>query len=235
VTATYRFDVTKTVERIEELRNSGNKVGLNAYIAKATAKTLAKHPRLNTRLFHGFFGPREATYNSVNCGMIANRLNQQGEDILVPIVIREADKCSVQEIHQMIKTYKTAPLETLDSYQALSKIKKLPRFLISFLHFLFRRHPRYSAKSFSTYVISSVLTPGLSMVGIHNIGNQTVFFPSSLEAHLALEDGVIVAKKMLWMAVCIDHYLVDGMDVQKAVLTLKTYLEDPDSIFDESP
>ena len=135
-----------------------------ACLAKATAQAMEANPRLNNRIFPGLFGKREVSFDHIHCGMLAGRKDNEGEDILIPVIIPNVNTLTVDEIHAFIKENKTKPLEELEAYNKLEKARNLPRFLIPLVHYLFRSSPKLGASKSSTYGISSIMQEGSKMV-----------------------------------------------------------------------
>jgi len=226
------LDVTDTLHRIEELRAQGRKVGLIAYLTKATAKTIEAHPRLNNRLFHGLLWKREVSYDHITCGILAERQNAKGENILIPITVRNVHQKSIEEIHALIKEHKASPLEELETYKQVARLDKIPRWLIPLIHFLFRTHPRYSAEKFSTYGLSSIIRHDGPMLSGNAPSNQTTFFPFNLTDQVVAHNGEPTIRRILRVGVAVDHFLLDGMDLQRAIATFQKYVEDPSTLLE---
>jgi len=230
MSGTFHFDVTDLYAEIKKLKKEGRSVGLISCLVKATSLIMEEYPRMNNRIFHTLFGKREVTYDSIHCGLTAVRIDPKGEEVILPIIIKDANKASIEKIHQFIKDNKTKPLEELESYEWLQRSRRLPRFLIPFVHFLFRSNPKFTAKNSSTYAISSVMDEESALVASHSPANQSTFFPISLKDSPAVHEGVIKVRKILAITFCMDHFLVDGMDVQRCGKILKNYLENPQDI-----
>ena len=179
MSGTFHFDVTELHKKIKSLKKDGHSIGLVSCLVKATSMSIEKFPRMNHRIFHTLFGKKEVTYDSINCGLAATRIDPKGEEVIIPIILKGSNKLSIQEIHKKIKDNKSLPVEELESYEWLQKSRKLPRFLIPFVHYLFRSYPKFSAKNSSTYAISSVMEKDSSLVSSHSPANQTTFFPIS--------------------------------------------------------
>lgn len=233
MSGTFHFDVTELYERIKDLKKEGYSVGLVSCLVKATSLSIENFPRMNNRIFHTLLGKKEVHYNSINCGLAATRLDPKGEEVIIPIILRGSNKLSIQDIHKQIKNNKTLPIESLESYEWLQKSRRLPRFLIPFVHYLFRSYPKFSAKNSSTFAISSIMEKDSSMVSSHSPANQTTFFPISLKDQAVVHNGEIKPRKILALTFCVDHFLVDGMDVQRCGSILKKYLEEPTSLLEE--
>jgi pyruvate/2-oxoglutarate dehydrogenase complex dihydrolipoamide acyltransferase (E2) component len=231
MTAILRIDVTDTLQRIKEMRAEGHKVSFIAYLCKATAKTIEENPRLNHRLYHTLFGRKlEASFDHISCGLLVAREAPDGEEVLLQLILKNPNEMSVEEIHRSIKENKATPLEELDSYKKLQKVRTLPRFLIPLIHFFFRSNPKHTDQSFSTYGLSSVMQPDSVILGGHTPSNQTTFFPTSLRDEVLAINGKPEVRKVLVVGFSTDHFVVDGMDVQRATHTIRKYLEDPQTL-----
>ena len=233
MSGTFHFDVTDLYNKINDLKKEGYSIGLVSCLVKATSLSIEKFPRMNNRIFHTLLGKKEVSYDSINCGVAATRIDPLGEEVIIPIILRGSNKLSIQEIHNQIKENKTLPVEKLESYEWLQKSRRLPRFLIPFVHYLFRSNPKFSAKNSSTYAISSIMEKDSSLVSSHSPANQTTFFPISLKDQAMVHNGEVKPRKVLAVTFCVDHFLVDGMDVQRCGNYLKNFLENPKNLLKE--
>ena len=233
MSGTFHFDVTDLYKKIKDLKKEGYSVGLVSCLVKATSLSIEKFPRMNNRIFHTLLGKKEVRYDSINCGLAATRLDPKGEEVIIPIILRGSNKLSIQDIHKQIKNNKILPIEGLESYEWLQKSRRLPRFLIPFVHYLFRSYPKFSAKNSSTFAISSIMEENSSLVSSHAPANQTTFFPISLKDQAVVHNGEVKPRKILAVTFCVDHFLVDGMDVQRCGNYLKNLLEKPDILLKE--
>src|SRR5690606_20428043 len=115
-----------TLAALDELRASGRRVGLTAFLVRATALAVKAHPALNRRVFRRWTGPREVTWGEVSCNLVVARDTPDGE-ILLPVVIRHADTLSVHAIEARIREAKTAPLDALPEMAARKQLARAPR------------------------------------------------------------------------------------------------------------
>jgi len=65
--------------------------------------------------------------------------------------------------------------------------------------------------------------PQTAILGMHTIKNRAV----------VLDDGSIVARPMMYIALSYDHRLIDGKDAVQFLICVKESLEDPSLIIDE--
>jgi pyruvate/2-oxoglutarate dehydrogenase complex dihydrolipoamide acyltransferase (E2) component len=224
------IDVTDTLAKVEALRAEGHGIGFTAVFARATALTILAHPRLNRRIFHGLFGRRQVSFDHITCAMVAERTDDRGELIVLPMKIRNIDQCSVEDIHARIRAVKQDPLDSVEGYQAVKKVHSLPRFLVPLIHFLYRSQPGLIDRGFSTYALSSVVVAGAPTIAGTAPANQTTFCPFNLKERAEVVEGKVVPRMMLSVGISVDHYLVDGLELQRAAITLEKLLQDPDRL-----
>lgn len=226
------FDITDTMQAIEDRRAQGRPIGFMAYLTKATANAMAIHPHFNNRLYHTLFGKRVVTYDQINCGLLVERETPEGKHTLLPLNIYDAPNQSVEDIHHLIKDYKTKPIEEIKAYRQLSKLDRIPRWVIPIIHFMMRTHPGYNGNVGNTYAISSVLQRNGAAVGVTAPAYKTTFFPINIIDKPVVYKGEVVIRTMLQMMISVDHYLADGMDVLRASGTLKDFLENPSTLLE---
>jgi len=232
ITATILLDITDTLARIERERGLGRRVGLTALFIKATAQVLHEHPRFNQRLFHTFWGrPRLATFDEISCNTVVARESvASGEGLLIPLVLRHVDRMSVDDIQAEIRRYKSTPLGELEAVAQLNRISKLPRWLIPLLHWKFRRDPRFLIEKVGTYGVSALPHRTSGVVSGYTPTTQTAFFPTAIQDQVIAIDGKPVVRTTLLCTVTADHFVIDGLDVQSMLATLKQLMEAPDEL-----
>ena len=230
ITACLQIDVTETLKRIETCRSNGQAVSLTSYITLASAKTIEAHPRLNRRIYHGLFRRTIVSFDHISAGILVGRTEASGEEVLIPLIIRDANTLSIGEIHAAIKAAKAKPLDEVDAYQSLKKLRGLPKFLIGVAQFVSRTSPRYASKRFATYGVSSVSAEDSAAIGGHTVASRTTFFPGNLRDEVLAVDGKPAVRKVLFIGFSADHFVVDGMDLQRATGTFQQLMEDPDTL-----
>jgi len=232
ISASCIFDITDTLARIDRDRAAGRKVGLVSAFIKATAICIEKYPQFNQRMFHNMFGsPRIATFDEISCNTVVGRQAENGEAILLPLVLRRANTMSVEDIQGAIRHYKTAPLNELDAASQLQQVSRLPRWLIRFLHWRFRREPGFLISKVGTYAVSALPHHGTGGVASFTPTSQTAFFPTTLQEQVLPIDGEPAIRTTLTCTITGDHGIVDGLDVQQVAMELKRLIENPDLIF----
>lgn len=227
ITAALLWDVTDTVAAIATLRARGLPVGLTAYLVRATAMTLQKHRQLNCRVFRRWYGPVEVSWDEVSCNLVVARETEGGEEVLFPLVIRNADTLSVEAIHERIREAKQAPLDTVKEVGNRAKLQRMPRLALKVFSHLVRTRPAFYIGKFGTYGLSSLEHENGGGVAAVGPSPSTAFLPSNIEDRAVVRDGQIVIRKMLSISMIADHTIVDGLVALRASLHLKQLVEQP--------
>lgn len=232
VTGSMEIDLTEARARIRVERRAGRRIGLIAFIARATALVVADHPSLQRHLFTTWYGrKREVVFDQIDCTLIVARKGSDGEDILLPVNFRAIDKMSVQQIHDKLTGYRTRPLAEIEEVQGLERIKKAPRLALSWFSYKARSDPDFYSKYFGTYGLSSLLVPGGSGNAMATLANTSVaFLPSTIKDRPWVVNGEVVPRSILNLSGVFDHYLVDGGEILKVGRTLTDYFEHPEKV-----
>ena len=120
--------------------------------------------------------------------------------LVVPI-LRNADVDSFAELEQAVADYATRARDGKLSMEELSG----GTFTIT------------NGGVFGSLLSTPILNPPQSAIlGMHKIAERPI-----------VEDGVIVAKPMMYLALSYDHRLIDGHEAVRFLVTIKEMLEDP--------
>ena len=224
ISAGYEWDVQEVFDEMAVHRERGEELGMTAFIIKAMGDVLKEEPRLNARLFYSFWGtPRIAMYDHVSCSTVVARTNSAGEEILIPMVIKNVDQLSIRDIQAMLSEYKNTDLEALEAHTSKAKPKNLPHFIIKLLHYRFRTDPAFSEKIVgSSFAVSSVIQTDTGLCSGHAPSNQTSLFPMMLSDRVVVHDGKPAVRKVLGIGLVTDHFIVDGRDVIRAAGLLES-------------
>lgn len=227
VTGVFHWDVTDTLERIEREREKGHDIGFAAYTLKAVSEIIKKYPKLNRRLFHRWYGPREVIWNEISCNLVVARKGDNDEDILLPIVIRNSDQKNIAEIHGIIRDLKRGSLNTLASFQLQKRIRSTPRLFLKIFNYLVRTRPKYYIERFGTFNLSAIIHHNSGGVAGSAISPSTTFYPMNIEERPHVHNGEIAIRKVILFGICVDHFLVDGIYSVRAMESLKELIENP--------
>lgn len=236
MTANLDVEVGTLTAALRAARAAGRDVGFTAALVKATSIVMRKHPRLNQHLFHGLFGKRQVDFEQVDCNMIVLREAEDGEKILLPMVLRRSDELELDAIHAEIRRHREAPLAELESFKNVERVKRLPRGALALFSWKVRSDPSFYIKYFGTYGLSPLILedaeglPRHSQLGMggHSVFNTgCAFFPFAVGERVIAEKGQLVAREMMSLTIGVDHFIVDGHDMFSAAHTLRLLLAHP--------
>lgn len=232
ISVTCIFDITDLEAKIKQEREKGNAVGLVSSFIKAAALCIQKHKRLNQRLFHSFWGtPKIATFDEISCNTVVGRTSETGEDLVLPMVLRNVDTMSVSQIQSKIREFKSKPLHELEAANQRNNISKIPRWLSKFLHWRFRREPRFLLSKVGTFAVSALPTRSLRCTSTFTPVSQTAFIPTTIQEQMLVIEGQPKVRTTLTCSITVDHYIMDGLYLRNALVDLQKWIEDPDTLF----
>lgn len=231
VTSCWDVEVSALEEARRRLLVNGQPVGLTACLVRATALTLAQHPRLNHHLFHGLLGKYEVDFEEIRCNLVVARRSPTGERIVLPLVLDRTDALSVAQVQEVIDHHRTAPLEALPQFAALERLKRLPRLALKYFSWRVRSDHRFYSRYFGTYGVSTMPARGASAHALSTLANTgSAFLCGSVQARPVVKGGRVTAGQVLTIALVADHYLVDGLEVLDAARTLVRLLSRPEKL-----
>jgi len=236
VSGTAEYDVTDLRAALREARRAGRAVSLTSFLVKATASLIAAQPELNQHVFVGLFGRRKMVrFDHIHCTLVVAR-RHEGEPILFPVLVRRADRQSLEDIEALIRHHKAAPLQSLAPMQALERVKRMPWIGLRWFSWKARSDPDFYLRYFGTYGLSSLVRVGGHGTAGATLANTAVaFLPGSLRTLPRYVDGQVQPREILGVGFVFDHLLFDGVAMLRAVEGLGRLLERPDELLRTPP
>ena len=229
-------DATSILKTIADHKNDGVRITPTVVIAKAIAVALQEFPVLNSIIRFG------RIYQRKTCDVFLQVSTSGREDELSGIVIREADRKSLQEIaaEVMQKSSRIKKGDDADFAAMKKTIQKIPGFLIS---------PLLRVMSFLMYDLNfwapflnsprdgfgSAMVTSVGMLGIDNGFAPLVPYSrcplliavGQIKEKAIVENGQLVIRPILTLGVTIDHRLVDGRSASLMLRSFRAYLAHP--------
>lgn len=225
ISTVWEIDCTEAMNQLRELRRENVSAGFTAFLVKATAKLLEDYPQLNSHLFTKWTGKKTIVqFEDINCNVVVQRKNN-GEKILLPLVVKQANKLTISEIDNIIHHYKTADLASLPQFESFEKVKKLPFWLLKFISYKTRSDPDFYLKFYGTYGLSALYTFRASgALSGSTVANTCVaFLPFNFLN--VVEDGK--KKRIMRIGLVMDHYILDGAEMSLAGHEFQKLVENP--------
>ena len=201
---------------------------MTACIIKATSLVLRAHPRFNHHLFAGLFRRYEVAFDSICCNLIVMRRGKNRERLLFPLLLERSDELSVTEIQEIIDHHRYGKLDDLEQFQAMERVKKMPRIALSWFSYKCRSDYRFYRKYFGTYGISEMAVGSFGPRGGHVIANTAAAFViGPLFDVPEYENGQILTRKIQGITLISDHFVVDGVDILEGMRRLDRLFRNP--------
>jgi pyruvate/2-oxoglutarate dehydrogenase complex dihydrolipoamide acyltransferase (E2) component len=231
VSTAWQFDVTDLDAARQTIRVNGRPLGMTACLIKATGLVLAANPRLNRHLFTGPWKRYEVQFDTVSCTLIIMRKAGKGERILLPLTIERCDQLDVVEIQHLIDRHRFGKLETLPQFQAIERLKKLPRIALRWFSYKARSDHRFYRRYFGTYGMSEMSVGAFGPRGGHVVANTaSAFVVGPLFDLPEVVEGKVRVRRMQGVNVVSDHYVLDGVDILYGMRTLERILAWPERL-----
>jgi pyruvate/2-oxoglutarate dehydrogenase complex dihydrolipoamide acyltransferase (E2) component len=231
VTTAWQFDVSGLDAVRRSITINGRPLGMTACLIKATALVLKAHPRFNHHLFSGLWGRYEVEFDTICCTLIIMRKGQNGERILLPLLIDRCDELDVREIHRQIDHHRYGKLQDLEQFIAIERLKRLPRPVLSWFSYKSRSDHKFYRRHFGTYGMSEMAVGSFGPRGGHVIANTASAFVIGPICDLVQPASAEnVMKKMQGITLIADHYILDGVDILEGMRTLERLLLHPERL-----
>jgi pyruvate/2-oxoglutarate dehydrogenase complex dihydrolipoamide acyltransferase (E2) component len=228
VSGSWEFDVTALEAARRAVRVNGRVLSTTACLLKATGLVLERYPRLNHHLFHGLFRKFEVEFDTINCTLVLQRRGPDRERLLFPVTLERTNERTVEELQAQIDHHRYAPLAELPQVAALERLKRLPRFVLSWFSWKARSDPAFYLRYFGTYGLSNLSTRRSGPVGGSSLANTgAAFLLGPVRKTPQVVGDAVVVRPTLGVMLVADHFLVDGADMLEAMAWLGRLLADP--------
>lgn len=150
--------------------------------------------------------------------------SKDGRNVVLPIVIKGANRKSLGEIHREIRQ---AQAGQGDGGRPGGAIGAMPSFIRRWVFGLLQRAPHLMKQIGGTIVVTSVGMFGTGAGWGIPITSQTLSVTvGGIVPRVSLVDGVPQARDHLCLTIGFDHEIVDGAPAARFVQCLKTLIED---------
>jgi len=228
VAALLEFDVTGTRQKIRELRRTGKKISLNAWIIKAIGQALSEHPHIAAFLCNK---RKMISFQDINISMLVEK-KLEDQRIPFPMILERVNEKEMEDIAREIEEAIKQPLSGRDIVlqKRSGRYERIYYLMPGILRRAFwkwlLRNPGTAYRKMGNAVITS-----LGMVGkldgwfIHRSVHPVSFGIGSVIEKPKVVDGEIRIRQVLHMTVLMDHDVTDGAPMVRFVKDLTRYIE----------
>jgi pyruvate/2-oxoglutarate dehydrogenase complex dihydrolipoamide acyltransferase (E2) component len=217
-------DVTEARRQLRRIRKErGEALSFTAFMISCCARAVESNP-----MVHAYRNLRnrliifEAVDTSVPTERVVDGLNQ-----VVPILIRSANRKSIEQIHREIRTAQETPVKRAGVFASIRLYLLIPAFLRRMVFTLLDRNPRAMKKMAGTMMVSSVGMLGSGAgwgipVASHTL-NVTV---GATVRRTELRGGEAREREYVCLTFSFDHDIVDGAPAARYVRRVRKIVED---------
>ncbi len=219
-------DVSLSRRKLKEYHSkTGKHLSLTGFVVASLAQAIQQHPELNS--FRK--GKHLILLDDVTISTLVER-ELDGERIPEPLGIQAAQKKTLLQIHEEIRSAQNAPDKQLGGLSGMSWIRFLPGFLFRFLIRLASRHIGM-VQTYGTVAVTSVGMFGNRAMWFVPVNGATVAVTvGSFVDRPVLHEGHIENREHLCLTVSFDHDIVDGAPAARFMKTFAGILERGDVV-----
>lgn len=220
-------DVTEARQRMRAHRTAtGESLSMTAFVIHCFALAVSRERGLNAVVRRG----KIYAFETVNIATMVER-DVSGENVISAVVIRNAERKTVREIHAEIRQAQTQPIKSAGDITNLGWIEWLPGWLMRLVVRIMHRNPQ------AIHQLGGIT--GVTSVGMFSLGigwglpitpNSVMLTIGGIGERPAIERGQLVQRETLCLTITFDHEVVDGAPAARFVANLKKLLFDADGL-----
>lgn len=230
VKALIELDVTKTREKISNIKKQNGKISFTAWLIKCISEAVGQFNQIHSVRK----GKRKVIiFEDIDISIVIER-EIQGQKVPLPYVIRKTNEKSIEQIYEEIKIGRQQPIEDLGDNilgerknQFLMKLYyMMPGFIRRLLLTYIVQNPFLTKQIMGTMVVTSVGMAGkingwVIPVGIHPL----CFAVGSIVKKPGVVENRIEIREYLYLTVLVDHDVIDGAPAVRALSKLTQMME----------
>ena len=229
VHALLELDVTRARELLRAGAAGGERLSFTAFVVASLARAIDED-----RLLHAYrdWRGRLVLFDEVD---VATLVESEVDRVAIPHVIRAANRRTVREIHDEIRSVQAEPASSAQRSGALARLSPLVPGLVRrlFLRAL-RKNPRWLKRAAGTTIVTAVGMFGMGagfavgIVPLHTLA-LTV---GAITRKPGVVDGRIEPREVLAVTASVDHDVVDGAPAARFARRLRELVETAEVLSD---
>lgn len=217
-------DVTNTRRLIREFRKeTGESLSFTAFLTSCLAKAVDEDKSV-----HAYRdGNKLIVYDEVDISVIIEREVAGGKAPIFPHVIKAANRKTLREIHDEIRTAQREELDSSQKGQRISLYRFLPTFVRGLIWRRLLESPYWRKRVTGTVAISAIGMFGKGPGWGIPIPTYTLSITvGGIAEKPSVVDGRIEIREYLSITVSFDHDIIDGAPAARFTQRLKELIED---------
>jgi pyruvate/2-oxoglutarate dehydrogenase complex dihydrolipoamide acyltransferase (E2) component len=217
------LDVTDARRLIEEASSKlGRKVSFTAFLAACLAQAIQEEPRVQA--YRDWRG-RLVVFHEVD---VVVMIEAQSGGVAIPHMIRCANRKSVLQISDEIRSIQADPQKSEQHGGFVSLAPKIPRWLRMFFFWALKKNPHWFKQMEGTTILTSVGMFGkgggwgLTFLPVHTLGITV----GGIAQKPGVHQGAIAIREYLNLTASFDHDIVDGAPAARLLRKLGDLIQD---------
>ncbi len=229
IRALIEVDVTRAREIIHEKKNEGIDVSFTGWLAKCVAEAVSRHKKLNS---YRQGRKKIVVFDDVDIAMPIER-EFEGDYTVIGCILRRTNEKSVREITDEIRRTQSEKIDGdvrmlgKDYSKTKKRLLNIPTFLKKLALRYLRNNGLKKKKHLGTVGITSIGTAGKCPGWSFPLGGitSTVIGVGGITKKPGVIDDEIKIREYLHLTIIVDHDLVDGGPLARAVDTITNLME----------
>jgi pyruvate/2-oxoglutarate dehydrogenase complex dihydrolipoamide acyltransferase (E2) component len=217
-----QVDISKARDRLRLIKEkTGQKLSFTGFIAYCCARAVEED-----KYVHAYFDWRRrlVIFDDVDISLPVER-SGSGRPVVLQTVIRAANRKTVWEIHDEIRSLQTKELGDTQWGRWLGWYVRVPRFIRSLFFRLAQRFPTVLKSFNGTVLVTSIGMFGSGAGwGIPLPGHSLSITIGGIEAKPVVVDGDLQERDHLCLTVTFDHDIIDGGPAARFVQRFTDYI-----------
>jgi pyruvate/2-oxoglutarate dehydrogenase complex dihydrolipoamide acyltransferase (E2) component len=211
--------------RIKQARkDAGGKISFVSYVVKAAADVVAANPEARGILQPGL-RLKVATVGDVHVKVLFDKQTADGQRCVVSGTVFRAEHAGVDEIQQVIETYKNASLEDPSGpWAQVARVQKLPLPVARLAYRAVTRKPERRTALQGVFSVTSVGQEPVRAI-FPMINGALGFGVGRIVDTPVVRDGEIAVAPLFTLSLAFDHRLLDGALSAELLAATKARLE----------
>jgi hypothetical protein len=220
-------DVTEARNYIREHeRNTGEKLSFTAFILDCLSKAIEEHPHVHA---YRDWRNRLIIYRDINITCMFE-VDFGSKKIPMPHVFRKTNHMNFRDIHDELRTVQNRPHRSEEA-RFMRWFLYLPAVLRRFFYWVVMKFPRTFRESSSPVMVTAVGMFGTGGGWAITMPNFTLNIGvGGISKKPGVHEDKIEIREFLDLTVSIDHDVVDGAPATRFVQSLRTLLENAESL-----
>jgi pyruvate/2-oxoglutarate dehydrogenase complex dihydrolipoamide acyltransferase (E2) component len=217
------MDVSQARRRLREIKAAnGESLSFTGFVIYCVAQAVAKNKHLQA---YRDWRNRLVLFDDVDVSTTVER-NLGDRKVVIPTIIRAADRKTVREIHEEIRETQAQKAKEAGVYRTMRWYLAIPVFIRRLFFRLLDRAPQRMKENAGTIMVTSVGMFGHGAGWGIPIPSHTLNITiGGIVDRPALIDGQLENREHLCLTFSFDHDLVDGAPAARFIERLKQFVE----------